>query len=264
MDVIFSQFIKRFENDPLTTVFTIFVIILIILAVWLYRHYTKESRNPDLLDYNGYYKITLTPTGYRITDGGNLFRTLTTFYYLKKDPFDTEVIIDTIDAENGKKYRARAVVTAVLAVEMVDSVCRHYFGAGGSSANSGAVMQLATQKSDKISAEALLNSYQKKENSNIDELFMQAINSNTAHNSSYGAYKRSSKSNRKTNCDAEIEMDLIIAFTSELKKLVAEKAGVSTEEEIKKAFSTKAMFSAISFGHTVTAIPAFDIVEITE
>ena len=262
MDFFFAKLKYSIEKDPVTAFFIILVAVLIILGVWLYRNRTKGERGPDILEYDGYYKITHSYTGYTVTDRLD-FRTLTDFYFLRSKPFDIEVIIEDIAADNGKKYHAHAVVTAVLPEEMVNNVCARYFGASGngnktrngSSVTVGQI--LAKQKSANYEKSNISDNISK-QNLSTDELFAMALSKNdtTGYNSD--------RKHRKTHCDAEIDMDLTIAFSAVLKKLVMEKGGTMTEEELKKVFLGMAMLSAMNYGHTVTAVPDFDIIEIKE
>ncbi|MBR4111659.1 MAG: hypothetical protein IKK53_01355 [Ruminiclostridium sp.] len=263
MEYFFAKLKYSIEKDPLTAIFTVVIIVLLLLAVWLYRHRTRDSRGPDLLEYKGYYKIAYSPTGYSITTRDNLFRTLDNFYYLRSEPFNIEVIIEDIAADNGKMYHAHAIVTAVLPEEMVNTVCSRYFGGGGTrnktrNDSSAVINQILSEKKSPDFAKNNVSDSTSKQNLSTDELFAMAL-------SKHDTMKyNSDRKHRKTHCDAEIDMDLTIAFSAVLKKLVTEKGGTMTEEELKKVFLGKAMLSAISYGHTVTAVPDFDIVEIAE
>lgn len=258
MDFFFAKLKYSIEKDPVTAVFAILVAVLIILAIWLYRNRTKGGRGPDIFEYDGYYKITHSYTGFKVTDRLN-FRTLTDFYFLRSKPFDIEVIIEDIAAANGKKYHAHAVVTAVLPEEMVNNVCTRYFGVSGNGNNTRNDSSVTVGQ---ILAEQKSANYEKsnisKQNLSTDELFAMALSKNDTMG------YNSDRKHRKTHCDAEIDMDLTIAFSAVLKKLVTEKGGTMTEEELKKLFLGMAMLSAMNYGHTVTAVPDFDIIEITE
>ncbi len=258
MEYFFAKLKYSIEKDPVTTFFTILVIVLIILGIWLYRHRTRGGRGPDIFEYDGYYKITHTYTGFKVTDRLN-FRTLTDFYFLRSKPFDIEVIIEDIAADNGKKYHAHAVVTAVLPEEMVNNVCNRYFRGTSSKADSSVTVGqiLAEQKSVNYEKTDISDNISK-QNLSTDELFALALSKNDTPR------YNSDRKHRKTHCDAEIDMDLTIAFSAVLKKLVEEKGGTMTEGELKKVFLGMAMLSAMNYGHTVTAVPDFDVIEITE
>lgn len=248
-----SQVQRFFEKDPLTGFFIIFVVVLVILGVWLYRNRTKDNRPPDILEYDGYYKLAKTPTGYSITSS-NLFRTLDTFYYLRKDPFDTEVILDCVKAENGKSYCARAVVFSVMPEEMINTVCSHYFDG-----NDKAGFMKFTNDNKKDISPTLPFGGKEISDMSAQELFAMAATKGRAAD-----YGKNIRSKRKTNCDNEIDTDLIMAYTSALKKIMEKECGIKSEEEIKKDFRGQAMLSALNYGHTITEIPVFNITEITE
>ncbi len=259
MNNYFSLFGKLYEKDSVTTVCVIVLIVIAVAAVWLYRKHNRADNSPDLLDYDGYYKIALTPTGYARTDRNNLFRTLDSFCYLRKDPFSIEVAIDTIETDNGKKYRALAVAMVVLPEDRIDFVCRKYFSnaESGSSDVMAAVMK-SRNSTDSTAADILLEQRIKDRNISSDEMLKQILNGNT--HSSSGRERRQ----KKTNCDADIDADLTIAFSSTLKKLVREHGGAMTNEELKKKFLGQAMLAAMSAGHAVTEIPVFNIIEIMD
>lgn len=250
-----------FERDPVTTIFVILTIALLILGIWLYRNRTKDSRQPDILDYEGYYRIALTPVGYSVTSQNNLFRTMDTFYYLRKDPFDTEIIIDRVEGTDGKSYRAHAIITSVLPEDRIDSVCRYYFSGVRMTSDRTDIMTISKQNK---SAAEILYGINKNSDINSAEFLVRNLNNKSVSGFSPDAYKRSDNARSKTNCDAEIDMDLTIAFSSALKKLIAEKGGTATEEEIKKLFLGQAMLSAMNYGHAVTEIPVFSIMENNE
>ena len=251
-----SQIQRFFEKDPLTGFFIIFVVVLVILGVWLYRNRTKDNRPPDILEYDGYYKLAKTPTGYSITSS-NLFRTLDTFYYLRKDPFDTEVILDCVKAENGKSYCARAVVFSVMPEEMIEMVCRRYFDGVGNKGNAE-IMKLLNQDKKKTPSPESIYMESKKAQMSTDELFAKAISGASA----MPANTRRQES--KNYCDVEIQADLLIAYTTALKKLITEKGGTAENEELKKTFKGQALLASMNYGHTITDIPVFSVTEITE
>lgn len=258
MDYFFAKLKYSIENEPVTTFFTILVIVLVILAVWLFRRRTKDGRTPDIFEYDGYYKITRTYTGFKVTDRLDM-HTLTDFYFLRSKPFDIEVIIEDITADNGKKYHAHAVVTTVLPEEMVNNVCNRYFRETGSKADYHSMPgKMAAERKAGFYAGNIISDNAEKKEMTTDELFAMALSKNDEP-----SYSRKRNRN-KTNCDAEIDMDLTIAFSAALKKLIEEKGGTATEEELKKVFLGLAMLSAMNYGHTVTAIPDFDVVEVTE
>ena len=249
-----------FRADAVTTVCLLVLLAVALTTLWLYRRHRADN-SPDILDYEGYYKITRTPTGYAATDRNNLFRTLDGFFYLRKDPFSIEVSIDEIEADNGKKYRALAVAMTIMPEDRIDFVCRKYFsGAGNSSDNSAMAAIMNSKRSQESSAaDILLEQRVRDRNADSDELLKQILSGNTPASSS--ARKNGQT---KTNCDAEIDMDLTIAFSATLKKLVKEHGGTITNEELKKKFLGQAMLAAMSTGHAVTEIPVFNIIEITE
>lgn len=261
MNNFFSIFDRMFRADAVTTVCLLVLLAVALTTLWLYRKHSRADNSPDLLDYDGYYKIARTPTGYSATDRNNLFRTLDGFCYLRKDPFSIEVSIDEIEADNGKKYRALAVAMTIMPEDRIDFVCRKYFsGAGSSSDNSAMAAIMNSKRSQESSAaDILLEQRVKDRNTSSDELLKQILSGNTPASSS--ARKNGQA---KTNCDAEIDMDLTIAFSATLKKLVKEQAGTMTDEELKKKFLGQAMLAAMSAGHAVTEIPVFNIIEITE
>lgn len=260
MNNFFSIFDRMFRADAVTTVCLLVLLAVALTTLWLYRKHNRADNSPDLLDYEGYYKIALTPTGYAPTDRNNLFRTLSSFYYLRRDPFSIEVSIDEIEADNGKKYRALAVAMTVMPEDRIDFVCRRYFGGAGKGSNADAMAALMNRSvSAKASAaDILLEQRIKDRNTSSDEMLKQILSGNVSASSDK---KRSSE---KNNCDAEIDMDLTIAFTASLKKLVKEQAGTMTDEELKKKFLGQAMLAAMSTGHAVTEIPVFNIIEITD
>ncbi len=252
-----SPFEKMFEKDPVTGFFIIFVIVLIILGVWLYRSRTKEGRRPDVLDYDGYYKVAKTAAGYAVTNRNNLFRTLDRFYYLRKDPFDTEIVLDCVKAENGKSYRARVVVFSVMPEEMIEMVCRRYFDGVGNKGNAE-IMKLLNQDKKKTPSPESIYMESKKAQMSTDELFAKAISGASA----MPANTRRQES--KNYCDVEIQADLLIAYTTALKKLITEKGGTAENEELKKTFKGQALLASMNYGHTITDIPVFSVTEITE
>ncbi len=249
-----------FRADAVTTVCLLVLLAVALTTLWLYRKHNRGDNSPDLLDYEGYYKIALTPTGYAPTDRNNLFRTLSSFYYLRKDPFSIEASVDEIEADNGKKYRALAVAMTVMPEDRIDFVCRRYFGGAGRGSNAEAVEAIMSRSAGvkASAADILLEQRIKDRNTSSDEMLKQILSGNVSASSDK---KRSSE---KNNCDAEIDMDLTIAFTASLKKLVKEQAGTMTDEELKKKFLGQAMLAAMSTGHAVTEIPVFNIIEITD
>ncbi len=260
MNNFFELFDRMFRADSVTTVCLIVLLVVAVTALWLYRKHNRADNSPDLLDYEGYYKVALTPTGYAPTDRNNLFRTLGGFYYLRKDPFSIEVSIDEIEADNGKKYRALAVAMTVMPEDRIDFVCRKYFGGSGSGSNAD-VMAAIMNRSGNTGASAadiLLEQRLKDRNASSDDMLKQILSGN--------ASASADKKHRpeKTTCDADIDMDLTIAFSASLKNLVKEQAGTMSDGELKKKFLGQAMLAAMSAGHAVMEIPVFNIIEIEE
>lgn len=260
MNNFFSIFDRMFRADAVTTVCLFVLLAVVLTTLWLYRKHSRADNSPDLLDYDGYYKIALTPTGYAATDRNNLFRTLDGFCYLRKDPFSIEVSIDEIEADNGRKYRALAVAMTVMPEDRIDFVCRKYFGGTGRGSNADAVAAIMNRRSGSGStaADILLEQRIKDRNTSSDEMLKQILSGNSP------APADKKRRTEKTSCDADIDMDLTIAFTASLKKLVKEQAGTMTNEELKKKFLGQAMLAAMSTGHAVTEIPVFNIIEITD
>ncbi len=249
MNAFFSLLRGFFEKDAITTICVLFLIAAAVVCYLLYKKHLKKDKSPDFLEHEGYYKITLTPTGYAITGKNNLFRTLSDFYYLRKDPFSIEVSIDEIKADDGKSYRALANVTVILPENRIDYVCRRYFNGNNSSAAHDVNEILSRKLNNGFSDADAILSYQKKDSYNP---FLSYANSKGAD---------SRRASSKTNCDADIDMELIIAFTATLKQLVKENAGNLSKEEIKKSFLGKAMLCAMDTGHAVTGITLFNVIE---
>ena len=260
MNNFFELIDRIFRADPVTTVCLIVLLAVVLTALWLFRKHNRADNSPDLLDYEGYYKVALTPTGYAPTDRNNLFRTLGGFYYLRKDPFSIEVSIDEIEADNGKKYRALAVAMTVMPEDRIDFVCRRYFGNSGNGSNADAMAAIMSRSGgmNASAADILLEQRLKDRSSSSDDMLKQILKGNAS------AYSDKKRSTEKTNCDAEIDMDLTIAFSAALKNLVKEQAGTMSDEELKKKFLGQAMLAAMSAGHAVTEIPIFNIIEITD
>ena len=259
MNDFFKLFGRIFRADSVTTICLFVLLAVALTALWLYRKHNRADNSPDLLDYEGYYKVALTPTGYASTDRSNLFRTLSGFYYLRKDPFSIEVSIDEIEADNGRKYRALAVAMAVMPEDRIDFVCRRYFGNSGSSnADAMAAIMSHSGGMKASAADILLEQRLKDRSASSDDMLKQILSGNA----SASADKK--RRPEKTNCDAEIDMDLTIAFSSSLKKLIKEQAGTMSDEELKKKFLGQAMLVAMSAGHAVTEIPVFNLIEITD
>ena len=247
-----------FEKDAVTTICVLVLIAVFIMGVYLYRKHIRTDKTPDFLGYDGYYKVALTATGYAATDRNNLLRTLSQFYYLRSEPFSIEVSIDEIAADDGKKYRALATAIVIMPEDRIDFVCRLYFSDHTKSVSNAEVMAAVMNRkinTNTSSAAADILSGQRRSSGNSDELIKQIISGNVP--SSIDREKRK----EKTNCDAEVDMDLTIAFSSTLKKLVKEQAGTLTEEEMKKRFLGQAMLCAMETGHAVTSIQTFNIIE---
>ncbi len=248
----FGIFRKIFEIDPVVAVCLLVLAGIGIAGLQLYRKHNNPDRAPDALDFEGYYKISVTPMGFRINDSSSLFSSLNSFCYLKKDPFNIEVSIDEAVAGDGKKYRALAVVTVQLSEDRTDYVCRRYFG--GETQNAEIIAGILNGNPAKTSFSDIQSGSRR---TNPETLFMQSRSSNS---------RRRGKSYRpaKTNCDAEIQTELIIAFSSALRKLIEETQGGIIKEELRKAFLAKAMLSAMEAGHIVINISTFNIMSISE
>ncbi len=250
---------RLFEKDPLSFIFGLILIAVVIGGVWLYRKHTRKDNSPDLLDYDGYHKIALTPTGYAITDQGNFFRTLGTFYYLRKDPFSIEVCVEDIQADNGRKYHARAVVTTVLPENRVDYVCRRYLNGNSNGSYDAGVMTAIMSRSNSTASVADIMAGQTQNKKPGSDEMLQQILSGKTHTAD-----NSVRSQKKTTCDAEINMELIVSYSAALKKLITEQGGILSDEEIRKKFLGQAMICAMAAGHAATGITDFSITEIAD
>lgn len=256
---MFSSIIKNlFEKDPLSFIFGIILIAVVIVGLLLLRKHMKPDESPDFLDHKGYYKIALTPTGYKITDQGNVFRTLSSFYYLRKDPFPIEVCLEEIQADNGKTYRARAIAMMILPEGRVDYVCRRYFNGDGNAASKAEIMSaVMTGKPGMNPVADILSDNSQNRKTSSDEMLKQIL----AGNARGPSIKE--RQQEKTNCDGDIDMELTISLSSALKSLITEHGGTLSDEEMKKKFLGQAMLCAMTAGHAVTEITVFNIMENT-
>ncbi len=274
----FSILKQFFEKDAVTTVCVLVLIAAFIVCVYFYRKHIRTDTSPDLLEHEGYYKVALTPMGYSITDRNNLFRTLNRFYYLRKDPFNIEVSLDEIKADDGKSYRALALVTVVLPEDRIDYVCKRYFDNNKADLSNAEVMAImmsgkSKQNENKNDIAALLSTKSNTGKRDIsdylsersalyaagsDDIFKQMMRGKVDMSS-----RRDSKE-EKTNCDGDVDMELTIAFSTVLKNLVKEQAGAVPKEELKKQFLAKSLLCAMEAGHAVTNIPTFTIIENTD
>lgn len=140
----FLDFISQIKDKlaALSYVIAPFGIALLFFLAYKLRKSGRTGNRPTSMFHEGYYEITRDfdravsgerlenglAGGYRLSGSAlRLFENRDDYFYLRKDPFDIEAIVETATASNGKKYRAIAVTTVYLPSDKIDVVISRFY-----------------------------------------------------------------------------------------------------------------------------------------
>ena len=122
-----ERLFMHFKPTPYLMVGIAFIIILAAFTVWWNKNHGISGK-PNWFNHDGYYKIVSTPFGFAVAGSNHrLLEMHGNYYYLKKDPFNIEAVLDEVTAANGRKYRAFAVSTVYIPEDKADFVAARYF-----------------------------------------------------------------------------------------------------------------------------------------
>lgn len=104
------------------------VLIGILFVVNKLQKAGKLKSRPHHFSHDGYYEVARGFKG-EFTETALFKRPVQgdDYFYLRSVPFDIEVIIDGVAAANGRRYRARAVVSVYLPHDKIQQVVEKYY-----------------------------------------------------------------------------------------------------------------------------------------
>ncbi len=106
--------------------------VFIVLALFIVHKLKKSGVKirPSHYSHEGYYEIVRGFNG-GYEESSLLKRPVQSseYFYLRSEPFDIEVSVDSVMAADGKKYRAIAVTTVYLPYDKAEQVIKKYYTA---------------------------------------------------------------------------------------------------------------------------------------